>query len=174
MRKFEAIVTIVLIVIVLVAALFWEHRSVNAPVMPIVKGLTLSDIQNTSYEGTELINGSSTQDFFHYDLSSYALGDLNRDGLQDAAVVVTVTGADSSDFLYVVMDLNGIASSTPVSIPMRQGESYARNIKVDSISNGIITLDLDIASPTDPHCCPSIQATREYAFVGNTLREVIQ
>jgi hypothetical protein len=88
-----------------------------------------------------------------------AFGDLNNDGLQDAAVVLMSSGGGSGSFreLVVVLNSNGgprQAASQPLG--------DRTDVKAISIKSGVIYVDLIRHGPNDPLCCPTIREVKKY------------
>ncbi len=81
-----------------------------------------------------------------------AFGDLNGDGVNDAAAILAVSFGGSGTFIWVVPVLN--VNGTPVQVDRRLlGDRVGVNNV--SIANRQITLDLLVHGPNDPLCCPT-------------------
>jgi hypothetical protein len=95
-----------------------------------------------------------------------AFGDLNGDGLQDAAVIVAANFGGSGTFheLFVVLAQKGPVASLALGDRIQE--------KLLSIQNGTITLDYLRSGPKDPLCCPSEHAVTTFQFKNNTLQKV--
>lgn len=90
-----------------------------------------------------------------------ALGDLNDDGVSDAAVVLAENYGGSGTFLSLVPVLATQADPNP-----EEGVNLGDRVQVQSVSaqGGQVTISLMVQSPNDPACCPSLPQTRVYQF----------
>jgi hypothetical protein len=135
---------------------------------PIPTGLTLDALKNAEYTFDldeamptfRLSDGSyqsgsdpSKSDFVQVNLADkVAFGDLNGDGVNDAAVVISINTGGTGEFEYVV----GVVSQD--GQPMQAGYAYIDDraiINSLNIADGKIILDTVTHAPNDPMCCPS-------------------
>jgi hypothetical protein len=98
-----------------------------------------------------------------------AFGDLNDDGVQDAAVVLISSGGGSGSFreLIAVLDRNGR--------PQQAASAFLgdrTDIKSISIRSGIIFVDLVRHGPNDPMCCPTVREVKKYKLNGGRLKAI--
>ena len=100
-------------------------------------------------------------------------GDLNHDGVADAAVLFTIEGQNGSNnyiqYLAVFLRRNGrlvYAARAPV------GGKNHRSIELDSIKDNVIFLETTAYAKRDPSCCPTIKGRTKYALVHNKLTEM--
>ena len=100
-------------------------------------------------------------------------GDLNHDGVADAAVLFTIEGQNGSNnyvqYLAVFLRRNGrlvYAAQAPV------GGKNRRSIELTSIKDNVIFLDTTAYAKRDPSCCPTIKGRTRYALARNTLAEL--
>jgi len=100
-------------------------------------------------------------------------GDLNNDGVADAAVLFTIEGQNGSNnyvqYLAVFLRKNGrlvYAAHAPV------GGKNRRSIELTSIKDNVIFLDTTAYAKRDPSCCPTIKGRTRYALVRNMLTEI--
>jgi hypothetical protein len=140
---------------------------------PFTGPITLDILKNAEYQAqngmklVKLVNGSyqegSGTDFLSVSmLDAYALGDLNADGVEDAAVVLAENygGTGQFEYLVPVFFIEGGAVS-PSS-----GIFLGDRVKVNSmsISAGVITMDMLVHAPNDGLCCPSLSMSQSYRF----------
>ena len=94
-----------------------------------------------------------------------AFGDLNGDGVSDAAVVLAENYGGSGTFLTLVPVL-----ATPEGPKPEKGVSLGDRVQVQSvaISGGIVSVSLLAQGPNDPQCCPSQAQTRTYEYMQAT------
>jgi hypothetical protein len=96
----------------------------------------------------------------------YAFGDLNGDGVDDAAVILVSSGGGSGSFydLCTVTDRN--------SDPINSGFKHLGDRKIIneiSISEGQINLDIVIHGPNDPMCCPMLDTIMRFVLVDEKI-----
>lgn len=98
-----------------------------------------------------------------------AMGDLDGDKVEDAAVILISTPGGSGTFydLAAVVNAGGVPSHVDT-------EPLGDRVKIKSltISSGTILLDLIVHGPKDPMCCPTVEVTRRYRLEGNKLARV--
>ncbi len=95
-----------------------------------------------------------------------AVGDLNADGRDEAAALVSENygGTGTFVFLAVYVDVDGtwtFQTSTMVDDRPR--------LNALSINDGEIFLDAVIHGPDEPMCCPTLKTSRNYRLVDNQL-----
>jgi len=96
----------------------------------------------------------------------YALGDLDGDGVADAAVVLASRGGGTGTFI----SLEAVVSSD--SGPRHAASAFLGDrsqVKSVVIASDTITVTLVIHSDTDAMCCPTVNATQRYALTGDSL-----
>jgi hypothetical protein len=112
-----------------------------------------------------------------------ATGDLNGDGVPDAAVILIADTSGSGAFIYLaamVADNNGLENSDTIYLGDRViVESMA-------IQDGMVQLQMITHGPQDGLCCPSVKTSQTYLFdnghlviqvdktVARLAREVVQ
>jgi hypothetical protein len=99
-------------------------------------------------------------------LDVVAFGDLNGDGVGDAAIILVESGGGSGEFESVVAVLD--ADGAPSQAGQAQLGDRVR-INSMTIVSGTIALDTHVQGPNDPMCCPSQPETQSYRMVGNAL-----
>lgn len=95
-----------------------------------------------------------------------ALGDLNHDGLEDAALTLVENFGGSGSFvsLIAVINQNGIPSAA--ASRLIDDRPIINNL---SIQNEKITLSATIHGIQDPMCCPTFETTQYYELAGEKL-----
>ena len=137
-----------------------------------------SDIYNATYsvwgnsENVTLENGefksTNPNDLIYSTVEYFALGDVNGDGHRDGIVAITSVKADSEDEVFLVTKQNGQVVTTPLAVPVGQGNTM-RSVHDITINSPVITMSLDVLGPNDAHCCASIHGTYSYTLVNNAL-----
>ena len=95
-----------------------------------------------------------------------AFGDLNGDGVEDAAVILVSDPGGSGTFydLAAVINREGKAKYAA-------GVFLGDRVKVEevSIKSGQIVAKMVIHHRTDPRCCPSLRVEQEYRLQGDEV-----
>jgi len=95
-----------------------------------------------------------------------AVGDLNDDGVDETAALISESygGTGVFVFLAVYANIDGV--------PAFQNSTMVDDrpqLNALSIDNGEIFLDAVIHGVDEPMCCPTLRTTRHYRFVDNQL-----
>jgi hypothetical protein len=98
-----------------------------------------------------------------------AFGDLNGDGVDDAAVILATSTGGSGTFVVLNAVLNDKGAAKFASSISLGDRVQPKTI---TISGGVITVDEIRHSPTDPLCCPTQQATLKFKLVDDKLTEI--
>jgi hypothetical protein len=94
------------------------------------------------------------------------LGDVNGDGVNDAAVILVQTGAGSGTFYYAAV---AVATSTGTvgTNAVLLGDRIAPD--TTQIANGIVTVNYADRKPTDPMSTPPSVGVSKYLVVAGTV-----
>jgi len=100
-------------------------------------------------------------------------GDLNHDGVPDAAVLYTLEGGNRTNnyvrHLAVFVRTNG--TLVPAAHAVVGGKNY-RAIVMKAIQDNVILCDTTAYAPNDPTCCPTIKGSTRYILDGDKLKEL--
>jgi len=100
-------------------------------------------------------------------------GDLNHDGVPDAAVLYTLEGANGTNnyvrHLAVFLRTNG--TLVPTAHAVVGGKNY-RAIVMKAIQDNAILCDTTDYASNDPTCCPTIKGSTRYLLDGDKLKEL--
>ncbi len=157
---------------------------VSEPVAPAPGGdLTLDQLANATYsgiytypvtltdgkfEGEPFVEGGASRPTVTLVDDLIAYGDLNGDGLNDAAVLLVENSGGSGVFTYVGAQLN--QNGQPVDAgAVRLGDRV--QIKSMAIQNGQVVLEMIIQGPNDPQCCATLKVRNTYALQDNVLAQ---
>lgn len=122
----------------------------------VQNGMTLVQLVDGKYEagsGSEYLSVS-----LH---DQVAFGDLNSDGTQDAAILLSENYGGTGQFESLVPVFNN--GGTPAS---SSGYFLGDRVRVKtvSIADGRITLELLVHAPDDAFCCPSQPMTQSFHY----------
>ncbi len=164
-----------LIVIVLASCNFPTPASTTVSSTPTtdmrqIAPLTLEQLKNYSYLAPQynrvapLKNGtyetgSGADIFSAYLQPEVAFGDLNGDGVEDAAVLLAENGGGTGVFVSLIAVLNENGS------PMQAATAFIDDrplINSLTISDGKINLDVTIHGPNDPMVNPTLKVTETF------------
>jgi heat shock protein HslJ len=146
---------------------------------PIVKesgGLTENVLNNTAYHigelGTVRLNngefknqyGEGATQMHRVTLEKIASGDLNGDGVDDAAVILAWQNGGSGTFKYLVAVQNSSGLPQQIDSIILGGRVQVSAL---SITSGAVALEELTHAPLDPRCCPSRQVKQSYVLRAN-------
>ncbi len=127
----------------------------------------VAKLKDGQYE-EEIVPGSASKLVIVVYPNMHAFGDLNGDGVDDAAVILATSGGGSGTFISLEAVIND--QGAPKHFASRSlGDRAQINSVV--IEGGEITVDMVTHGPDDPMCCPSLQATKTFTLQGDTLIE---
>ena len=176
------VVSVLLITAVLISAC----GSAPAPSGPVVGGLISSsvtgdDLKNGTYEvqdlGSVKLSGGSYEQKYgegatmvnKVGLLTTAIGDLDKDGAKDAAVILWVNTGGSGTFIHLVVVSHKNKTLYQVGSDFLGDRT---NIKSLAIEGGKIVVQMLDFGPNDPKCCPSVAKTRTFQQKSGVLSEV--
>ena len=152
-----------------------QTTTTAAPVSPVdetaVRALRLPDDACSAVVdpgiSRQLVDGASSgPDGQGLEITGSALGDLDGDGIGDAAVVV----ACYSGGTLVPFGVWGIVGRDRSVIEVPFGEGVATSWELDvgapTIRDGSLVLEIGASEEWDAHCCPSIDVTETLRFTG--------
>ncbi len=156
-------------------------RFPNSPQPPTatVPPLTADMLRNGTYalpeskETVTLTDGKydraeSNDNILHVTLMDpIAFGDLNGDGVEDAAIVLSENMGGTGFFMSVVAILN--SGGAPMQGPSRYLDDRAQLIGMVIVVGGRIVVDAVIHGPADPMCCPNFPVVESLRLIENQL-----
>lgn len=95
-----------------------------------------------------------------------AIGDLNADGTNEVAALVSENYGGSGVFVFLAVYANENGTLTFQNSTMVDDRPQLTAL---AIENGEMFLDAIIHGMDDPMCCPTLRTTRHYRFVDNQL-----
>ena len=100
-----------------------------------------------------------------------AIGDLNRDSLEDGFPVLSVETGGSGTFIYL------IAITNQQGQPVQAAEYFLGDrVKINSlrIENEVLHVDMQTHKETDPACCPTESITKKFVIEDGKFVEIIE
>jgi hypothetical protein len=158
-------------------ALMLVSCATPAPKGPLTTDALMNGVYQSKWalEGkVKLTNGICTESFIPSSSTQIvvkmaepvAIGDLNGDRVDDAAVIlISHTGTTGTYYdLAAVVNVEG----TPYHIATEPlGESI--RLKSLTMAEGVIKVEMVTHGPRDPLCCPTLPVTWSYRLQGNQL-----
>jgi hypothetical protein len=95
-----------------------------------------------------------------------ALGDLNADGTEEGAALISENYGGTGVFVFLAVYANVNGTWTFQTSTLVDDRPQVRAL---SIANNEIFLDTVIHGTDEPTCCPTLRTTRHYRFVDNQL-----
>ncbi len=149
------------------AALAFANALKNAEYVSEFPANKKARLTNGRYE-EEIVPGAASKLVIQL-YPTTATGDLNGDGVDDAAVILISNSGGSGTFYHLaaVLNQNGVPKHTAsVSLGDRT------RIKSIDIKSGEIVVGMVTHGPNDPLCCPTLEVTQKYKLQGDKLVEV--
>lgn len=99
-------------------------------------------------------------------LDTVLYGDLDQDGVEDAAVFLATQSGGTGHFVELAAVLN--SSGSPINVSTR---SLGDRVIVEggAVAGGLITLNMRVQGPSDPMCCPSQAVTWTFRLENGQL-----
>ena len=137
----------------------------------VYQGIYDEPVQLTDgkYEGEPFVPGGASRPTVVLHPEVYAFGDLNGDGVDDAAVILIENSGGSGSFIYLAAVIN--QDGRPVNVAT-QFVGDREQVQAISIDGNEITLNMVAHGPDDPMCCPTQEVTKRYRLEGDQLVEL--
>lgn len=156
-----------------------------APASSAATGLTPDALRNATYagiydqpipltdgkyEGEPFVEGGASRPTVVFADLFATFGDLNGDGIEDAAVILAENSGGSGVFIYLaaVVDRDGAPVNAATHLLGDRVE-----IKSMTIDNRQIVVNMLTQGPDDPFCCPTLEVTVPFGLEGDQLVERI-
>ena len=112
-------------------------------------------------------NGGEGLDSYIIELSDkIAFGDLNGDGVTDAAAIFWSDGVNRRVWVELVAIVNDNGTPRQLAVKMLGLNAAVMSILIES---GEIVLEIGKLAPNDAMCCPSLRVTQKYKLDGENL-----
>jgi hypothetical protein len=156
-------ILIVLLSLLLIAK--WQQGSTKTLALEDIKnGTFVADKEVHRFENGYEVFKVGSPEFGTID--TVVFGDLDRDTVDDAAVVYYYSGGGTGVFfeLWAIIGRDGkpiLVSAAPLGdrVSIENVTLKSREISINMLTHG----------PNDPRCCPSVDTTFVYRLEGNTL-----
>jgi len=141
----------------------------------------ISDMNNNQYYSSNIKGKINLKDGIYYknsdltktsfgirfSIEKYAIGDLNGDGKNDAAVVLKSFNEGGSIPVY---DINVLTSEDEKLVWRASNDfAYGAQIKSVNIQSGEINLDVIVPDLNDMPCCPTVEKTFRYKVTNSGI-----
>jgi hypothetical protein len=150
---------------------------------PPTVGLTLRGLQNAEYHSPDwgdfrLVEGvysrtpsdpGASATYSTQLIQPVIYGDLNGDGIEDAAVILTTQNGGTGHFreLAAVLNRGGAAYNVDT---VSLGDRVV--VETGRIEADIIVLSMRVQGPNDGMCCPSLLVTWRFRLQGDRLMKL--
>jgi hypothetical protein len=120
------------------------------------------------YEGEPFVEGGASRPTVTF-IEPYAFGDLNGDGLDDAAVLLVENSGGSGSFVYLAAVVNEDGQPANVATELLGDRAQVQSL---DISDGTLTVEMVTHGPNDPMCCPSLKVLDTYELQGEAWVQI--
>lgn len=180
MSRFKGLCFKLCMLALVLLALTWMACGPKTPEPPLP--LTVEMLKNAEYHSEwpadgmaqltdgeyqeEIVPGAASKLIIVVYPDMHAFGDLNNDGVDDAAVVLATSGGGSGTFISLEAVINDNGRPNHVATAMLGDRVELKSISIES---GEILVDMITHGPDDPMCCPTLEVGQKYKLQGDTL-----
>ncbi len=153
-----------------------ELKTPEVPVITVdqLKNAEYQLVAQNSHQRVKLVNGSyqngndpTSVDYVSVNLAELmAFGDLNGDGVSDAAVLLAENYGGTGVFVSVIAMLNQNGQPVQAASELVDDRPILKTI---TIQDGQIFLDVTVHGPNDPGCCAAQPNKRVYIYEAGRL-----
>jgi hypothetical protein len=122
-------------------------------------------LANGTYEGEPFVEGGASRPTVAF-IEPYAFGDLNGDGVDDAAVLLVESSGGSGSFVYLAAVLNQEGTPENADTLLLGDRVQVQSL---TIADGQISVTMLTHGPDDPMCCPTQEVQQTYELQENRL-----
>jgi hypothetical protein len=126
-------------------------------------------LSDGEYEGPPFVEGGASRPTVTFIDRFYALGDLNGDGVPDAAALLAENSGGSGVFVYLAAVLNLDDQPVNAATQLLGDRPDTQSIVIDQ---GEILLSMLVAGPDSPMCCPDLPVSPRFRLEGDKLVEL--
>lgn len=120
------------------------------------------------YEGEPFVEGAASRPTVWLVDRLFRFGDLDADGVDEAAVLLAESSGGSGSMLYVAAA--GVRDGEPVNLGTALVGDRTQVLALE-VEDGRIRLDVVEHGPQDAACCPTQLSTRRWSLEGQALIE---
>ncbi len=121
------------------------------------------------YEGEPFVEGGASRPTVTFVGDLVAYGDLNGDGVEDAAVLLAESSGGSGTFTYLAAVVNQDGQPVNAGTVLLGDRTQIKSL---AIQNGQIVMEIVTQGPDDPMCCPTLKVRKTYSLQDGQLVEV--
>ena len=121
------------------------------------------------YEGEPFVEGGAARPTVQLIEDTILYGDLNGDGVDDAAMMLVENSGGSGVFNYIGAQINQDGQPVDAGTVLLGDRTQ---IQSGVIEDGQIVIDMVTQGPQDAMCCPTLKLRTSYAVQDGTLAEV--
>jgi hypothetical protein len=167
--KRRVLATLLLVTLAFVAGCGGEPEPLTAESLKNAEYLGIYDgpvdLTDGMYEGEPFVEGGASRPLVVF-IEPYAFGDLDGDGVDDAAVLLVENSGGSGSFVYLAAVLNSNGSPVNMATTLLGDRAQVEEL---TIEEGRIKVKMLTHGPEDPMCCPSQESSETYTLVGDEL-----
>ena len=151
------------------------YTALANPVLQSVPPLSADALRNATYTVSEVANPVTLKDGLYTDpaiplnvalTDVQANGDLNRDGAEDAVMILSTNLGGTADLVDLAVVLNEAGTAKPIATAFLGDSIYVESL---AIINQQIVVSMLVMGLDDAQCCPTQTATATYTLVGDQL-----
>lgn len=114
----------------------------------------------------EYKSGNTPEDYISVRITNYAIGDLNKDGKDDAVVILLGQGMGSGGFYELTALIDDIGKINQTNSIVLGDRIVIRSI---SIKSDEIAIEMIAHNDNDPLCCPTKKMVKHFKHTGGRL-----
>ena len=121
------------------------------------------------YEGEPFVEGGASRPTVTFVGDLVAYGDINGDGVEDAAVLLAESSGGSGTFAYLAAVVNQDGQPVNAGTVLLGDRTQIKSL---AIQNRQIVMEIVTQGPDDPMCCPTLKVRKTYTLQDGRLVEV--
>jgi heat shock protein HslJ len=134
-----------------------------------IEGLPASvTLVNGRWEGAPYVEGAAARPALQFVRDFRLVGDLDQDGDEDAAVLVSLTTGGSGELIYLAVVLREDSTMRHAASALLGDRVQIRAARIDG---NRIVMSLVRAGKSDAMCCPGELAERAWTYANGGLQE---
>jgi len=125
----------------------------------------LAKLMDGEYQ-EEIVPGAASKLIIVVYPDMHAFGDLDGDGVEDAAVVLATSGGGSGTFISLEAVINDQGMPKHAASVLLGDRAQIKSVTIEA---GEISVEMVTHGPDDPMCCPTQEVTQKYTLRGEEL-----